>query len=200
MSDEELAERATAWTWAARTMGVEMDPVRIAGLVEVTNVVPLNDLKPAISAVMRIEPNGFLPSPGAVVAAYKAISEQRGRTRQITRPVEMSRSEHKVWMADNNPEGWDDATWAAYIERMATDARFKARVDENMKQRHAWASLEVTRELGSRRVDDGYRNQLRRQLNAEAIDRFPRCNPLEDGWVPPKQFDPIASLTKRMTA
>jgi hypothetical protein len=199
MNDLELAARATAWTWAARTMGVEADETRIAGLVEVTMVVPLADLKAAISGVMRTEPNGFLPSPGAVVAAYKAISDHRAQTRQLDRPREMSKSDHLKWMAEKNPEGWDDRTWVGYIERMATDAAFKQRVDANFKQRHNWAETQCALDIKLGRVAPYFLVDHRRHLNEIAIARFDRCNPFADGWVPSRDFDPIAGLAKRIS-
>lgn len=200
MNGHDQAQRVTAWTWAARTMGVECDEHRIAGLVEVTNVVPVDDLKSAISIVMRTEPNGFLPSPGAVIAAYRSASEQRARMRRAPGPSEMSREDHLRWMASNNPEGWDSRTWGGFVERMATDQRFKALVDANFKKRHLWAEEQSRFEIGQRRVDAGYRIDLRCQLNIEAIDKFPRPNPFDDGWIPSAEFDPISALARGMTA
>lgn len=33
---------------------------------------------------------------------------------------------HDIWMKENNPDGWDDATWHAFAERCATSESFKA--------------------------------------------------------------------------
>lgn len=200
MNREEIPQRATIWTLAARTMGVQVDDVRIAGLVEVTSVVPLADLKPAIEAVMRTEPNGFLPSPGAVVQAYRAISEQRGRTRQIEAPKEMQRADHLEWMADHNPDGWDDRKWKAYTERLSVDARFRALAEDTLSRRHAWVDEQMRTEIGKRKVDAGYRVRLRRQLVTEAEYHIGRPDPLEDGWIPSKEFDPIAGVARKATA
>lgn len=200
MTTDEVAQRATVWTLAARTMGVQVDDVRIAGLVEVTSVVPIGDLKPSIEAVMRTEPNGFLPSPGAVIQAYRSISEQRARNRQIEAPKAMQRADHLKWMSEHNPEGWDDRKWKAYTERLSCDARFRAAAEDALRRRHEWVDAQMRAEIGKRRVDAGFRVWLRRQLVVDAEHQIKRPDPLEDGWLPSKDFDPIAGLGKRMGA
>lgn len=201
MNLEELKIRTTAWTWAAMTLGVEASPERIRGLVEVTKGVALNRLKPALEAVIKTEPAGFLPSPGAVIEAAKrqAEREHADQPRVLSAGREMSKEDHRKWMAEANPEGWDDETWKAFVERMATDLRYRELVHQARDRRHEWAEAEVTRVLGRRRTDQGYRIKLRKQLNVEAFDHFPRPHPLADGWVQSKNFDPIAGLTKRMS-
>jgi hypothetical protein len=77
--------------------------------------------------------------------------------------LELTDEGHDIWMHENNPDGWDNATWAAFVERIAIDARFSERV------------------------------------KAAKTNGHPRPNPLADGWVPSKKFDPIAGLTRSMT-
>lgn len=114
--------------------------------------------------------------------------------------VTLTDAGHSRWMDDHNPEGWDDATWAAYVERISTDPGFAKRVKANMDQRHEWAEQEVRRQIGTSRVDHGFRIDVRREVNIDAVLKFPRCNPLSDGWIPSSRFDPIASLTKNIRA
>lgn len=202
MNQTELKLRMTAWAWAATTLGVEVSPDRIKGLVEVTRSVPVSRIKTALERVIETEPQGFMPSPGAVIAAARQLAERdyASETRSLSAGREMSKADHDRWMAENNPEGWDNETWGAFVERISTDARFESRVRENFRKRHEWAEEQVRREIGSRKVDAGFRIDLRRRMNIEAIDQFPRPNPLEDGWVPSRRFDPLSGLTKRMSA
>jgi hypothetical protein len=44
--------------------------------------------------------------------------------------LELTDEGHDIWMKENNPEGWDNRTWAGYVERIAKDPRFKKRVEE----------------------------------------------------------------------
>ncbi len=39
---------------------------------------------------------------------------------------DLTDSGHDIWMRENNPDGWDDETWRAFIER-CTDPAFKER-------------------------------------------------------------------------
>lgn len=112
----------------------------------------------------------------------------------------LSQRGHAKWMVDYNPEGWDNATWAAYAERIATDRAFAARVRDAFDERHHWASEEFVRQVGGRAITDGFRIDLRREINTEAVMKFRRPHPTADGWVPSKHFDPLAGLTKRMSA
>lgn len=202
MNPEEQAKRIAAWGWAAVTLGVETSPDRIMGLVEVTESVPLARLKPALEAVIKSEPAGFLPSPGAVIEAAKRHTEREyaDQPRALSAGREMSKEDHRRWMAKNNPEGWDDRTWRAFTERIATDPMFERRVWEAFKNRQDWSEEQARAEIRGRRVDTGFRLRLRRRLNLEAFDVYPRPNPLEDGWLPAAEFDPIAGLAKRMMA
>lgn len=202
MTEEERGKRIAAWGWAAVTLGVEAGADRLRGLVEVTESVPIGRLKQALEAVIKTEPAGFLPSPGAVIEAAKRLAEREhgDQHRSLAAGREMSHADHLRWMAEANPEDWDKATWAAFVERNAIDARFAERVRDNVRQRHEWAEAEVNREIGRRDTSAAFRLRLRRQLNVEAIDRFPRPHPLGDGWLPSKDFDPIAGLSKRMRA
>lgn len=198
----ELKKRIVAWTWAATTLGVDTSKDRIKGLVEVTSSVHVDRLKPALELVIKSEPQGFLPSPGAVISAAKSLvdREHSGQTRSLSSGQEMSPEEHRRWMRENNVMGWDSATWAAFIERNATDESYSRQVELTRKKRHEWAAEETNREIGRRQVTAGFRIDTRRQINREGYDRFPIPHPTEDGWVPAKNFDPIAGLTKRMTA
>ncbi len=74
MDDIGHAQRAEAWTWAARTLGQELDSQRLDGLIELTENVGVENLKPAIQAVMRSMPSDFLPSVGLVIAAANRIA------------------------------------------------------------------------------------------------------------------------------
>lgn len=202
MNQTEMQARIIAWTWAATTLGVEVSPDRIKGLVEVTKDVKLDRLKPALEAVIKTEPAGFLPSPGAVIEAAKRHSEREhaDQPRALSAGREMSKEDHRRWMAEANPECWDDETWRAFTERMSMDPLFRSRAHDARDRRNEWAETELFRMIGGRRTDQGYRIKLRKQLNNEAFDHFPRPHPLEDGWVPAAKFDPIAGLTKRMSA
>lgn len=124
-------------------------------------------------------------------AKYQTMIDNNGH-------LHLTAAGHAAWMADNNPEEWDDDTWRAYVERIATDARFERIVRDAFKARHAWAEAEVIREIGARKVDAGFRIELRRRINVEAVSKFGRPHPTADGWVPSKHFDPIAGLTRSM--
>lgn len=202
MNQTEMQARIIAWTWAATTLGVEVSPDRIKGLVEVTKGVPLDRLKPALEAVIKTEPAGFLPSPGAVIEAAKrhAEREHANQPRALSAGREMSRDDHRKWMREANPEGWDTPTWEAFVERLASDPVYRKRVHDARDERHKWAADQVAQEIQGRRVSTGFLVNLRRQLNNEAFAHFPRPHPLDDGWVRSKDFDPIAGLAKRMTA
>lgn len=202
MNQDEKAARIAAWGWAASILGVEAGPDRILGLVEVTSGVKLDRLKPALEAVIKTEPQGFLPSPGAVIAAATRLAERdhSGQERFLSAGRELGRDDHRKWMREHNPEDWDTATWQAFVERMGTDALYEKRVKHALAQRHAWAADQVLKEIGGRRVDAGYRIDCRRWFNAQALDHFPRPHPTADGWVPSKHFNPLAGLTKRMSA
>lgn len=112
----------------------------------------------------------------------------------------MSDETHRRWMADNNPQGWDDRKWKAYTERLAVDSRFRAMAEDSMRRRHAWLDEQMRAEIGKRKVDAGYRIRLRRQLVTEAEYQIGRPDPLEDGWLPSAEFDPIAGLARKATA
>lgn len=194
MNADERAKRIAAWGWAAVTLGVEAGADRIMGLVEVTSSVRLESLKSAIEAVIKSEPAGFLPSPGAVIEAAKRLAERDAMNRTRLPRGEMSPEEAHRWWSEINPHGWDTSTWRAFGERIATDPLYAKRVKRALEQRHEWAANEAVREIGGRSVSHEYRVRLRRQLNAEALDHFPRPHPTQDGWVPSKNFDPIAGI------
>lgn len=196
MDTEERAKRIAAWGWAAVTLGVEAGADRIMGLVEVTSSVRLESLKPALEAVIKSEPAGFLPSPGAVIEAAKRLAERDAMDNPRLPRGEMSREESNRWWAEANPEGWGDETWRAFIERNATDRLYAERVRRALDERHRWAADQAVREIGRRSVSHEYRIRLRRRLNVEALDHFPRPHPTADGWVPSKDFDPITALGK----
>lgn len=200
MNDQELQARLTAWAWAAQTLGVEASVDRIRGLVEVTSKVRIENLKPALEAVIKSEPEGFLPSPGAVIAAANRIAEREVLHRLGT-PREMSSAEHRAWMRENNPDGWDKDTWTAFLYRMASDRGFQDRAKQANEHRHAWAAQEFTREIAGRSVSHVFRVELRRRLNNEAFDVYPRPNPFDDGWsMPAGARVGVGDLAERMRA
>lgn len=197
MTPKERAERITCWNWAAKTLGVAAGADRILGLVDVTAGVKLESLKPALELVIKSEPQGFLPSPGAVIAASKRLAERSAsdRPKALNQGREMGPEEHRRWMADNNPGGWSDETWRAFIVRLKLDRAYAARVDRARTERHAWAAAECDRQADKRRTSAGFRIELRRQLNIEALDRFPRPDPFADGWkLPANAGDPLETL------
>ena len=101
MNDLEAAQRLTAWTWAAETLGIEASQERLAGLVEVTRGVGLENLRPALESVIQTEPRGFLPSPGAVIAAANRIAGIR-RDKSMAE-LQASRREHARLAAVASP-------------------------------------------------------------------------------------------------
>lgn len=194
MNQTEAKRRLAAWSWAATTMGVEASPERLRGLVEVTKSVRVESLKPALEAVIKAEPSGFLPSPGAVIEASKRLAERSAMNRPRLPRGEMSPEEAHRWWSEINPQGWDVDTWRAFGERMATDPLYAKHVKRAMERRHQWVADEIVREIGSRTVTYAFRIRLRRELNAEALDHFPRPHPTQDGWVPSGSFDPVAGV------
>jgi hypothetical protein len=92
MNDLETAQRLTAWTWAAETLGIEASQERLAGLVQVTRGVSHENLKSALEVVIQTEPRGFLPAPGAVIAAANRIAGIR-RDKAMAE-LQASRREH----------------------------------------------------------------------------------------------------------
>lgn len=77
ISKQERAQRITAWTWAAETLGIEITPERLRGLVDVTRSVRLPDLQPAIREAMATEERGFMPAPGLVIKIAKRLAAKR---------------------------------------------------------------------------------------------------------------------------
>lgn len=184
MNAQERAQRIAAWGWAAALLGVEAGPDRILGLVEVTSRVRLDRLKPALEAVIKSEPAGYLPSPGAVIAAANRLAE-RQPAKQLAEGAEPAASKVRAIRGDLNPQGWDRRTWRAYAWRIARDPIFEARAKRVVEERHAWAAAQCESELGRRPASAGFRIELRRRINAEALDRFPRPDPFENGWQMP---------------
>lgn len=176
MSDYEQAQRISAWTWAAQTLGVNVTQERIAGLVGVTRRVRLDNLRPALERVIQSEPQGFLPSPGAVIAAANRIAE---RKLQRIGPGEMSAESHRRWMDDHNPERWTTEQHREHKRRIESEPGYKARVYARDEQRHAWAAEQVAAEIGSRPVSHAMRIQMRREYNREARFKFPAPDPLK---------------------
>jgi len=82
MDPNEYAQRVAAWTWAAMTLGQELDPDRAEGLVEMTKGVRIENLRPALIQVMQSNPSDFLPSPGLVIQAANRIAGERREAAQ----------------------------------------------------------------------------------------------------------------------
>ena len=40
--------------------------------------------------------------------------------------LDLSDSGHDIWMRENNPDGWDDATWKAFAARCRRSETFKS--------------------------------------------------------------------------
>lgn len=73
----EQARRLEAWTWAAESLGIEATPERLAGMAELTDCVPVENLRDAIKAAIRVNPSSFLPSVQSVIASSRRISSDR---------------------------------------------------------------------------------------------------------------------------
>lgn len=110
----------------------------------------------------------------------------------------MQNEMHESWMEEKNPDGWDDRKWKAYTERLSIDPGFRARAEDVLRRRHEWIEEQMKAEIGKRKVSAQFRIRLRRQLSIEAEQQVKRLDPLADGWLPSKDFDPIAGLGKRM--
>ena len=41
--------------------------------------------------------------------------------------LDLTDTGHLMWMRDNNPDGWDDATWRAFAARCSVSPDFKKR-------------------------------------------------------------------------
>lgn len=102
----------------------------------------------------------------------------------------MDRDENVRWHAQNNPEGWDSATWSAYSARIATDPAFRAQATRAHRARCTWVDARLSEDIGRRRVSIGYRNRLRRDLAAEALRMIPRPDPMEGRRAPEAPVDP----------
>lgn len=179
MSEYEQAHRLSAWTWAAETLGVEVTRERLANLVEVTEDVSLENLKLALEAVIKTEPKGFLPSPGAVISASNGIAG-----RKKSRPFMLSGGEsdelHRKWMDDHNVERWTDEQWQTYTMLMNRNGSYAERVHAIIHERHLWAADQVDQSIGARKVSMGIRIQMRRDFNRDARVRFPAPDPVEE--------------------
>lgn len=42
--------------------------------------------------------------------------------------LELTATGHELWMHEHNPDGWDDATWKAFVVRHSTSEEFRRRV------------------------------------------------------------------------
>jgi len=201
MNELERAQRATAWIWAAELLGQEVTTERIAGLVEVTARVHVENLKPALQACITTQTSGFLPSPGAVIDAGSRVAAKRREADQdAARGAE--RSKVLLGSGEEQDAAVRDSTawWRAFVVRQATDHRFKLRAQQARKQRHAWAAQHTWDTIGKRRVSNELWIQMRQENNTAAEAKFPRPDPFEGGWTPPPGADPIKALVGLTTA
>ena len=195
MNDLERARRATAWIWAAELLGQEVTTERIAGLVEITSAVFVENLKPALQACLTSQTDGFLPSPGAVIqAASRVAGKRREAVEDALRDDERSAVLVGSGKADESAERDSAAWWKAYTVRHSVDPRFRTRAQEARAQRHAWAERATADRIGSRPVTPEFRIQVRRENNTLSESEFPRPDPFEGGWTPPPGADPLRAL------
>ena len=187
MNTYERARRLTAWTWAAQTLGVTATADRLEGLVDVTAGVAANNLRPALEAVIKTEVRGFLPSPGAVIAASNRIADRKRSNEPRMAGMELSAGAHDRLSEELNPQAWSTDVWRAFSQRLALDPGFKSRAVQANVRRHEWAAEQVENEIGGRKVAGEFRRRLRRQYNLEAFGHFPRPDPLAGGWKPSRE-------------
>ena len=179
MKSEERAIRISAWTWTAQTLGITATPERIDGLVDVTRCVRVENLRPALERLMQSEPQGYLPSPGAVIAAANRIADRKhSATPRIGSGHELSHDEHERLMAELNPQGWSLDQHRAHMKQMHAKVAYAQAFWIIIKRRHVWASQQGIEETRGRSVSIGYRTRLRRRLNTDAVIRFPSADPL----------------------
>lgn len=93
--------------------------------------------------------------------------------------LDLSPAGHDIWMAENNPDGWDEPTWRAFEVRCAVQPEFKWRANAariageprphptedgwTMPPRSVLESLASTMKMPSVRRDD--RRRRRRPTN-----------------------------------
>ncbi len=182
MSDFEEAKRLTAWTWAAETLGVEASAERLAGLVEVTHRIRVENLRPALEVVIQTEPRGFLPSPGAVISAANRIADRkRSDTPRIESGRDMSHEAHRKLMEELNPQGWTDEQSRAHARLINARGTYAQKIDALNDERHEWAAEQVLKDIAARPVSHGLRIKMRREYNTIARVRFAGPDPLEWG-------------------
>ena len=180
MRESEQAERVAAWTWAAETLGVEMTEQRVAGLVEVTSSVRVENLKRAIERAMQTESGGFLPAPGKVIICATAIDRERQReTPRLGSGSDMTIENHRRWMAENNPEGWSNEQWTEFSRLIGVSTKYAAEVKKLRTQRGKWCLEELAKSMHGKRVSHSYRLQLITELSRDARMKFPNPDPLE---------------------
>lgn len=182
MNDPERAQRISAWTWAAQVLGVAVTPERIDGLVDVTTRVRCENLRPALEVVIQTEPQGFLPSPGAVIAAANRIADRKhSNTTRIGFGRDLSPEAHRTWMAENNPENWTTEMWRAHKTLMEAKGTYAQQWYKLNHERHEWAIEQVLIDIGNRPVSMGFRIRMRRDYNRDARVEFPGPDPLTWG-------------------
>ena len=82
MNALEYAQRQEAWVFASQTLGIETTPERLSGLVELTEGVGVENLKPALKAAMQTNQSSFLPAVHLVVEAANRIAGKRREAMQ----------------------------------------------------------------------------------------------------------------------
>jgi hypothetical protein len=156
---------------------VEASSERIDGLVEVTSGVGVENLKPALEVVIKTEPRGFLPSPGAVIAAANRIADRKRSNAPRVNPGDPQGFQEK-WMAEHNPERWTTEMWRAFKVLMNAGGTYAQRVSQLSDERHAWAEEQTRTEISGKPVSIKYRLKLRKEYNRESRVRFPNPDPL----------------------
>jgi hypothetical protein len=179
MNEYEQAHRIAAWTWAAETLGVEVSRERFANLADVTSEVSLENLKLALEVVIKTEPRGFLPSPGAVISASNGIAGRK-KSQRFTLSAGESDEIHQRWLAECNAENWSTEMWQAYVTLMNRHGAYYERMQPIIRDRHAWAADQVDQSIGGRKVSMALRIKMRREFNQDARVRFPAPNPIEE--------------------
>ena len=74
MDREEHAMRVAAWAWAGETLGIELTPERLSGLVETSDDIRVDLLQPALKIAIRSNETTFLPPIAAVKRASNRLA------------------------------------------------------------------------------------------------------------------------------
>ena len=97
--------------------------------------------------------------------------------------MEMSRRGHEDWMAEHNPEGWSTEQWSAFAVRNRTDGAYSQRVERLRKERMDWVDSEMTRQISNRKIANGVRLLIRKDLLHQARVKFQKIWTFLCGWM-----------------